>query len=125
MRAKFLLGAAVVTLSVAGSAAAHHSGAMFDASKKTTIAGVISEFQWTNPHAWVELQAIDPTTRKPEKYIFEGLGVNQLSRAGWNKASMKPGDEAVIVYNPLRNGELGGRLVTVSINGKQLPTRGE
>src|ERR1700720_1064085 len=34
-------------------AAAHHSFAMFDASKQVTVAGTVKEFQWTNPHAFI------------------------------------------------------------------------
>ena len=36
-------------------ALAHHSFAMFDADSKMTLEGIVKEFQWTNPHAWVIL----------------------------------------------------------------------
>ena len=48
-----IAGAAAVTAS--GGAYAHHSFAMFDAEKKVELEGVVKEFQWTNPHAWIML----------------------------------------------------------------------
>ena len=48
-----IAGAATVTAS--GGAYAHHSFAMFDAEKKVELEGIVKEFQWTNPHAWIML----------------------------------------------------------------------
>ena len=36
-------------------ALAHHSFAMFDQTKLMTLDGTVREFQWTNPHAFIEL----------------------------------------------------------------------
>ena len=45
----------VLVCLLAGTALAHHSFAMFDRNKETTIVGTVDEFQWTNPHSWIEL----------------------------------------------------------------------
>ena len=118
-----LTGAMIAALAAAGSASAHHSGAMYDAATKTTVQGTVSAFQWANPHAWVQLQVVDPATKQQAKLVLESLGTNQLTRAGWHSDSLKPGDLATVVYNPLKNGELGGRLVTISVGGKVIGNR--
>ena len=41
---------------------AHHSYAMFDVAKSVTVEGTVREFQWTQPHAWIQLLATDPAT---------------------------------------------------------------
>ena len=110
-------------LALAGTASAHHSGAMYDSSKKDTLRGVVTDFEWTNPHAWLQVEVVDPASKKTARWVFESLGTNQLTRAGWTRNSIKPGDQAVVVYNPLHDGDPGGRLVSVSVNGK--PVGGE
>jgi Family of unknown function (DUF6152) len=44
-----------VTLGVAGPALAHHSFAMFDHTRTLTLKGTVTKFQWTNPHAYIEM----------------------------------------------------------------------
>src|SRR3954471_7043349 len=56
-KATGLAGLAAVMCAV--PALAHHSFAMFDASKMVTLEGTVNEFQWTNPHAWILLMVAD------------------------------------------------------------------
>jgi hypothetical protein len=104
----------------AAPAFAHHSFAMFDREKNTTVEGTIKEFQWTNPHCWVQLVVRDPATGKEVEWSLEGNGPNGLSRRGWTRTSLKPGDKAVVVIHPMRDGTLGGQLVTVTVDGQQM-----
>ena len=99
---------------------AHHSFAMFDADKKMTLEGTIKEFQWTNPHSWVQLVVVDPKTGNDVEWSIEGGSPNGLSRGGWKRTSLKPGDKAVVVIHPLKDGTNGGSLVTVSVGGVQI-----
>ena len=50
-----ILGTVAVAALAAGSAQAHHSGAMYDAQKTITLNGVTRELQWTNPHSWLQV----------------------------------------------------------------------
>ena len=111
---------ACAALLCASTAFAHHSGAMYDAKTKVTLQGTIVEFQWANPHAWIQVEAVDPATKHQVKYVLESLGTNQLTRAGWKRDSLKPGDIATVVFNPLRDGGPGGRMVSVSVDGKPI-----
>ena len=49
-----MLAAAFAACS-AGAALAHHAFAMFDRTKTLALKGQVIEFQWTNPHAWIEV----------------------------------------------------------------------
>ncbi len=103
-------------------AQAHHSFAMFDATKRQTITGTIKELQWTNPHGvvWVYVPVAGNTD--PQVWAVELTSPGNLRRAGWTKDSVKPGDKVEVVLNPLRNGETGGGFVSLkfSDSGKEL-----
>jgi hypothetical protein len=108
------LGAAL--LLAASSAAAHHSQAMFDATKELTLAGTVKEFQWMSPHCWIQLLVRDPAHPEtpPVEWGIEMDNPLGLSRLGWKPGSLRPGDEVVVVTNPLRDGSNGGRVVSVT-----------
>ncbi len=107
--------AAVLGLALlAGPAAAHHSYAMFDKEKNLALTGVISAFQWTNPHSSIEIQA--PNGKGGfDKWGVECTSPAVLVRAGWKSTTLKPGDNVVITIHPLRSGELGGSFVSVQL----------
>ena len=115
-----LLLTAAVSLLVAGPASAHHSGAMFDSSKELTLVGTIKEFQWTNPHSWV--QVLVPDARgKVVEWSLEMSGTSGLYRRGWRASSLKPGDKVTIVTNPMRNGSPAGNVRSVTMaDGRKL-----
>src|SRR3569833_2019792 len=113
-----LAGVAAVALAAA-PAFAHHSFAMFDNQKDVTLEGTEKEFQWTTPHSWIQLVVKDASGKEVE-YSIEGGSPNGLSRAGWKRTSLKPGDKAVAVIHPLKDGTNGGSLVSVSVGGDQL-----
>jgi hypothetical protein len=114
-------GLSVLTLSGALSpASAHHSFAMFDRSKQVTLKGVVRQFQWSNPHVFVEL-AVQDGANNGENWSIEGASPNMLFRQGWSVNTFKPGDQVTIVINPLRDGGHGGTLVSAILpNGKTL-----
>jgi hypothetical protein len=103
---------------LAEGALAHHSFAMFDNKAEKTLTGTIKEFQWTNPHIWVQVMVKDEATGKDVEWSIEGGSPNNLGRRGWSRNTLKNGDQVVVVIHPLKNGEPGGSLVKVSVNGK-------
>ena len=84
-------------------AAAHHSFAMFDQTKIMTLEGTVTEFQWTNPHAFIELDAAGG-----RHWSIELNSPNNLKRQGWSRDALKPGDKIKLRMSPLRNGKPGG-----------------
>jgi Family of unknown function (DUF6152) len=105
-----------------GAARGHHSFAMYDSAKLVPIAGTVKEFQWTNPHAllWVNAESAEGP---PDLWTIElPTSTGNLARMGWSKRSLKPGDEVVVEINPLRDGKHGGsfKKVTIKATGKVL-----
>ena len=106
----------------AGTAAAHHSASMFDASKRITLTGTVKEFQWTSPHCWIQLLVPNPArpTAAPVEWGIEMDNPVGLSRHGWKPGSLKAGDKIVVVAHPLRDGSRGGQVVSVTKDGKPI-----
>src|SRR5690348_4491354 len=65
----------------AGVAFAHHSFAMFDRDKEMTLVGVVEDFQWTNPHSWIEVN-VPKENGAIDKWSIECNSPNNLSRQG-------------------------------------------
>ena len=110
-------GLAMAGLLLAGQAQAHHSFSMFDTNREVTLDGTVREFQWTNPHAWVQLMVKDPAGKEVE-WSIEGASPNNLVRFGWTRTSLKAGDRVQAVIHPLKDGAIGGSLVKITVNGQ-------
>ena len=114
-RKSFLAAAASALALAAVPTGAHHSFAMFDQSKTVTLKGQVAEFQWTNPHAFIEL------TVGTDRWSIELNSPNNLTRQGWRRSTLKPGDTVAVTINPLRNGKKGGLFNKVVLpDGKTL-----
>jgi hypothetical protein len=102
------------------SAIAHHSASMFDSDKVRELTGTIKEFQWKNPHIWIQIYVQNAAGAK-EEWSVEGGGPNSLSRQGWRPTTFKPGDTVSIKVNPMRDGSTGGLFVGAKLaDGKTL-----
>lgn len=123
MKLHVAIVAAGLLAPVSGTVLAHHSFAMFDQEKETKLVGVIKEVQWTNPHIWVQVMVPDANGKAME-WSIEGGSPNGLSHQGWKRTSLKAGDHVEIVIHPLKNGEKGGSLMHVSVDGKPIGTGG-
>ena len=108
---RMMLGLTAVTFAgVTLPVQSHHSFAVFDRSLRITLEGVVREFQWTNPHVFVQVivrneKGID------EEWSIEGASPNMLLRQGWTKDSFVPGEKVVLIVNPLRDGGRGANFV--------------
>jgi hypothetical protein len=105
---------AVLGLSIAGIAGAHHSFAMFDQTKQVTLKGTVREFQWTNPHAFIHLD-VPSANGGVDTWQVELNSPNNLKRQGWSSTSLKPGEAVTLVLNPLKDGTKGGLFVAVTL----------
>jgi hypothetical protein len=114
------LGVCALALLGAGPALAHHSFAMFDHVHRITVAGDVTRFDWTNPHVYIELTAPDGKGGQA-RYTIECASPNVLTRVGWKFNTVKVGDKVSALINPLKNGEPGGMLETLTTpDGKTL-----
>ena len=105
------IGTVLLGMAVIGPAPAlgHHSFAMFDTRQEVTLTGTVREFQWTNPHGWLQVEV--PRGGATVEYSIELGSPNSMSRRGWRRTTFKPGDKVTAVINPMRDGSPGGALV--------------
>lgn len=118
-----LIAGVCLGLVAVGSATAHHTFSMFDPDKEITLEGTVLEYRWKNPHTHIIISVPDESEDPAlaETWDIEGASIAIMTRQNWNKGSFKPGDNIVIVANPLRNGEKGGALVyAIDENGEKL-----
>ena len=120
MKFKTLCLAGIALTVIAIPAVAHHSFAMFDASKTVTLQGTVKEFHWTNPHSWIFLNVADPEGPSKEWAIELG-SPSGLVRQGWVPKTLTPGMNVKIVIRPLKDGKPGGQFLAVTLpDGTQL-----
>jgi Family of unknown function (DUF6152) len=112
------LAAGIVMVGFKGSPAiAHHSFAMFEQHKTVVLEGTVLQFQWTNPHVWIEMK-VRGEHGESAQWGVECTSVNILRRQGWHHDSLHPGDRVRLLLRPLRDGSHGGQLAKLlEING--------
>ncbi len=104
----------------AADALAHHSAAMFDDKNHRTLAGTVREFQWTNPHCYVQL-LVKNARGQDEEWSLEMAGPMYLYNLGFRPSTLKPGDKLTVTVAPLRKGGNAGLLVeAVTADGRRL-----
>jgi hypothetical protein len=126
-KSKFAIAALALTV-IAIPVAAHHSFAMFDQKQTVVLKGNITEFQWTNPHSWIEMDVASGP--QAGHWSIELNSPNNLTRQGWRRSTLKPGDAVTMTINPLRSGKKGGLFNTVvlpdgKVLGGERPTNGQ
>jgi Family of unknown function (DUF6152) len=97
---------------------AHHGAAAYDTSKLTTLKGTVTEYKFINPHVEISI-AVKNEKGKVETWIAEANSPNVLSRRGWSRDTMKPGDEVTLIGNSGKNGSFTLRLQKVVLSSGQ------
>jgi hypothetical protein len=109
-------GVCCLILLLAGTTftAAHHSFSMFDQTKPITLSGTVTAFEWTNPHAYIEIDV--PEEKGGVKHWSIELGSTSiLLQSGWKFNVLKKADKVTARISPLRNGQPGGLLIQVTL----------
>jgi len=114
VRVGFALSLIAIAVAAPRAAGAHHSTAMFEPERRVTLNGTIKDFQWTNPHAWIQVVVVG-ADGKPADWSFECGSPNTLSRQGWKPSMLKAGDPVTIVANPMKDGTHAGLLYTLTL----------
>jgi hypothetical protein len=98
---------------------AHHSNAIYESKQTVMLTGKVREFQWTNPHCWI--QVIVPGPDGDEEWSVEMAAPLQVYQAGWKPTTLKPGDAVSVVVLPARDGTYAGLFVSATAeDGKPL-----
>ena len=103
-----------------GSLLAHHGTAGYDMDKIVTLKGVVTSFEFVNPHAELRVDVTDENGHTVS-WLAETNNPNRLARRGWNRDVLKPGDVITISGNPVKSGNLNLRLTKVTLaDGREL-----
>ena len=116
---KLVWAVLAVVLIAGGSALAHHGLAEYDMTKTTTLKGTVTQFEWANPHAMIDMDV--KAGAGIEKWQVETNSPNLLARAGWTRNSLKLGDQITVIGHAAKSGTKLMRLVKIVFaNGQEL-----
>ena len=118
------LALAGMLLAVASAPYAHHSEVVYDNSRTIELNGTVTEFRFINPHSTIHF-TVGNAQGVQEEWIAEMGPVGGLVRAGWNKTTIKAGDEIEMVSYPHKDGLHRIRFLSLVVNGEVLRERDE
>ena len=101
--------------------AAHHElRAEFDEQKPVSLRGIVTRFDWNNPHAFLYVDVKDPSG-EIVNWAVEWASPLDLRKAGWTRDSLKVGDSVTVEAWLARDGSklASGRTVVLA-SGKRL-----
>src|SRR5438128_2196021 len=100
---------------------AHHSfAAEYDEKQVITLKGVVTKFEWMNPHVRFYVDVKD--AKGVTNWDLELMSPNTLKRAGWDSHALKVGDEVVVTAYLAKDGSKRGNArgsVTLA-NGRKI-----
>lgn len=98
-----LLMAPLVALTAAEPLAHHAFSPVYDEKRVITVAGIVTEFRFVNPHAMMMMDVTDDSG-KVVPWVVEFAGRLNLSEFGWTADSIKPGEKVTVTGNPTHTG---------------------
>jgi len=115
-----MLSSFTVALLAVAPVMAHHSfAAEYDAKKPVTLKGIVTKVEWLNPHVYIFVDVTD-TKGDIVNWAVEIGPPNVLGRTGWNRNTMKVGDEVSVEGFLARDGNKQANAQTVTMAGKKL-----
>jgi hypothetical protein len=101
-------------LSASHGAGAHHSFAPYEPDVQFQLDGVVTKYEWMNPHVYIELD-VPSENGESKHWLIECANPGILNRVGWKWNMIGVGDELSVIVSPLRNGEAGALLKAVRL----------
>ncbi|MGA7793874.1 MAG: DUF6152 family protein [Candidatus Acidiferrales bacterium] len=111
-----------------GAISAHHGVTNYDMKKTIVLTGTITAFDWSNPHCLAYLDVTDDKGQV-RHWTLEMASTFTMTHRGWDKDTLKRGDQVTIETHPARNDvPIGitsgpGFAMKVVANGKEIPSR--
>ena len=128
MKSALFVVIAVSLMMAPGPIFAHHGTAGYDMAKTITLTGTVAEFDWSNPHCVIYVD-VKGDNGELKHWTLELAPPSLMSRGGWTKSSLKPGDQITVETHPSKNGApvgtsgTAGFILKVVVNGLALPVR--
>lgn len=113
-----VLAVAAGLLLISRLALAHHSLSIYHADRDFALTGVATEFVYANPHAQLRFDVRD-ANGIVESWSAETSGVRRLETAGWNKETIKPGDQVTVIGRRIKDGSKKMFMERIIVNGKE------
>jgi Family of unknown function (DUF6152) len=116
-----LIGSLVLCLlAVSRPAFAHHAWHGYDMDNLTSVKGTVTQFDWGNPHVWISFEMTDDKGGI-EKWSAGGPSPSRMANTGWDKNTIKAGDQITAVGHRITDGTYSLRLVKVVLSdGREL-----
>lgn len=91
---------------------AHHGAATFDTVGEITLKGTVTEWVWSNPHSIlrIDVKAEDGTVKN---WSVATANVADLSKRGWTRRTLNPGDQVTVLIQPAKSGAPVGMIRNV------------
>jgi hypothetical protein len=102
----------------------HHSNAMFDQERVLEMSGTVREFQFTNPHTWVQV-LVENDSGETVEWSLEWGSPNNLGRQGIRPSSFPPGSKVMVRTYPMKDGSPGGLFIGARFDGGKTVGRWE
>jgi hypothetical protein len=114
----------IATLFVGSSTAfAHHESGPYNGLRATTLKGTITEFAFVNPHVQIYFDAKNEKG-ETEHWAAECASPSKLTKGGFSKDTLKPGDQVKVTVYPAMSGRTVGSFIKIILpDGKELPNR--
>ena len=118
-----VMALAVVIIGTVTTGLAHHSAAMFEEKRTVTVEGVVTKFEYTNPHSWLWVN-VTGADGKVVTWGFEAEGPSTLQRAGIRPSEFPAGTKLTITGRPMKDGRPAAIWVNaVRADGKKYDPR--
>jgi hypothetical protein len=111
---------AVCLLAISAQLSAHHGAAGYNMDKELVMKGTVTDWLWANPHCFLKYDTTDDAGTLSH-WAVEVSNPTDMTKRGWSKRSLKPGDEVTVTVRPAKNGAPVGQLLKVVLpNGQTL-----
>jgi hypothetical protein len=126
MKTRLILAGSLIAclFAISGPALAHHSWSGYDMANLTTVKGTVTQFDWSNPHVWISFVMTDDKGNV-QKWSAGGPSPSRMAGTGWDKGTLKPGDQITAVGHKITDGSNTLRLEKVVLSdGRELACYG-
>jgi len=103
LRVYGLASVAAALLMVCVPVFAHHAWSGYDMNNLTTVKGTVTQFDWANPHVWISLDVKDDKSNIV-KWNVGGPSPSRMAGTGWDKNTLRPGDQITAIGHRISDG---------------------